>query len=182
LRVSTLSSSKEYPLVLGTCVALHPHVMNAMSETIVGNFPTLMNVALTFADNLIAERLDVLSLTAVLTLVLLAAKIFRKRRSVSKSFRAHDKFTRKRVGRLFKSQCTPVLKSCPSCAQQLPLSALICDNCDYNFLAERPGRRQALLQPPNPLTHEAPQQKSVIKSRGIMSTPAPFANQSTFSK
>jgi hypothetical protein len=156
--------------------------MNAMSENIVGNFPTLMNVVLTYAGSLIAESLDVLSLSAALTLALLAAKMFRKKRSVSKSFQAHDNFTRKRVGRLFKSQRTPVLKPCPSCAQQLPLSAIICDTCDYNFLAERPGRRQVLLQPPKPLTHEPPQQKSVIKSRGIMSTPARFANQSTFSK
>ena len=156
--------------------------MNAMSETIVGNFPILMNVVLTYAGTLTAESLGVLSLSTALTLALLAAKMFRKKRRVSKSFQAHDNFTRKSVGSLFKSQRTPVLKPCPSCAQQLPLSAIICDTCDYNFLAERPARRQVLLQLPKLLTHETPQQKSVIESPGIVSTPARFANQSTFSK
>jgi hypothetical protein len=132
--------------------------MNAMSETIVENLPTLMNVVLTYTGTLIAESMDVRSLCAALTLALLAAQMFRKKWSVSKSFQARDNFTRKRVGSLFKSQRTPVLKPCPSCAQQLPLSALMCDTCDYNFLAERPGRRQVLLQPPKPLTHETPQQ------------------------
>ena len=155
--------------------------MNAMSETIGGNFPTLMNVVLTYAGTLIAESLDVLSLSAALTLAFLVAKMFRKKRSVPKSFQAHESFTPKRVkGRLFKSQHSPVLKQCPSCAQQLPLSALMCDTCDYNFLAERPGRRQVLL--PQSLDSLTPQQKSVTKSRGIISTPASFANQSTFSK
>jgi hypothetical protein len=150
--------------------------MNAMSETIVGNVPTLMYVVLTSAGTLIAENWDVLSLSAAMTLAFLAAKMFRKKRSVSKSFQAHDNFTRKRVGSLFKSQRTPVLKPCPSCAQQLPLSAILCDTCDYNFLAERPVRRQALLQPPKPLTHKKPQ------SPGIMSAPRRFANQSTLFK
>jgi hypothetical protein len=129
-------------------------MMNAMSETIVGNLPTLMNDVLTYDRTLISESVDVLSLSAALTLALLAAKMFRRKRSASKSLQAHDHFTRKRVGSLFKSQRTPVLKQCPSCAQQLPLSAIMCDACDYNFLAERPGRRQILLQPPKPLIHE----------------------------
>jgi hypothetical protein len=129
-------------------------MMNAISETIVGNFPTAMNVVLTYAGTLLAESLDVLSLSAALTLALLAAKAFREKRSASRSFQAHDNFTRKRIGSLFKGQRTPVLKPCPSCAQQLPLSAIMCDICDYNFLAERPGRRQVLLQPPKPLIYE----------------------------
>jgi hypothetical protein len=146
-----LSSSKQYPLVLGTPVALHLGVMKAM----VGNFPTLTNVVLTYASNLIAESVDVLSISAVaLTLAILAAKTLRRKRSVPKSIQAHESFTSKRVkGRLFKSQRSPVLKQCPTCAQQLPLSALMCDTCDYNFLAERPGRRQVLLPPPKALTH-----------------------------
>jgi hypothetical protein len=124
--------------------------MKTIGETIVENLPTLTNVVLTYADNLIAENLDVLSLSAVtLTLAFLVAKRLRRKRTVSKSFQADESFTRKRVtGRLFKSQRTPVLKPCPSCAQQLPLSAIMCDTCDYNFLAERPGRRQVLLAAP----------------------------------
>ncbi len=122
-----------------------------MMKAMVGNFPTLTNVVLTYASNLMAESLDVLSISAVaLTLAIFAANTMRRKRSVPKSFHAHESFPAKRVkGRLVKSQHSPVLKQCPSCAQQLPLSALMCDTCDYNFLAERPGRRQVLLPPPN---------------------------------
>ena len=136
--------------------------MKTLGETIIGNLPSLANVVLTYAGNLISENLDVLSLSAVtLTLIVLAAKGLRRKRTVPRYFQAHESFTRKRAGSLFKSQRTPVLKPCPSCAQRLPLSAIICDTCDYNFLAERPGRRQALLQPPRP---------------------APFVNQSACSR
>ena len=53
--------------------------MNAMSETIVENLPTLMNVVLTYTGTLIAESMDVRSLCAALTLALLAAQMFRKK-------------------------------------------------------------------------------------------------------
>ena len=120
--------------------------MKTIGETIIGNLPSLANFVLTYADNVIAENLDVLSLSAVtLTLAFLAAKRLRRKRTVPRYFRAHESFTRKRVtGRLFESKRSPVLKRCPSCARQLPLSAIMCDTCDYNFLAERPSRRQAL--------------------------------------
>jgi hypothetical protein len=124
-------------------------------KAMVGNFPTLTNVVLTYASNLMAESVDVLSISAVaLTLAILAAKTLRRKRSVPKFFQAHESFPPRRVkGRLFKRQRSPVLKQCPSCAQQLPLSALMCDTCDYNFLAERPGRQQVLLPPPKALPH-----------------------------
>ena len=125
------------------------------------NLSTLTNLILTHGGNLIAEGLDVLPISGVvLIFALLAARIVKRKRGVLKFFQAQESFTQKRVaGRLFKSQRNPVLKPCPSCAEQLPLSAIICGTCDYNFLAERPGRRQALLQPPQPMTHEMPEQK-----------------------
>lgn len=38
-------------------------------------------------------------------------------------------------------------KKCPQCADQLPLSALVCDVCDYNFLASSILRHKLLPAP-----------------------------------
>ena len=50
----------------------------------------------------------------------------------------------------------PVSKKCPKCAEQLPLSALICDTCDFNFLAGAVTYRHKMLPAPEqPVPHEA---------------------------
>jgi len=133
-----------------------------MDEAIVENLSNLANLVLTYGSTLmIAEGLDILPITAAaLILVLLAARIVKRKRGVLKSFRARGSVTNKRAsGRLFESNRSPALKPCPTCAEQLPLSAIICHACDYNFLAERPGRGQKLLPSPQPMTHEVPEQK-----------------------
>jgi hypothetical protein len=112
---------------------------------------------------MIAEGFDIFPMTAIaLILILLGVRIMkRKHGGFLKSSRARGIFTNKRAsGRLLKSQRSVVLKPCPNCAEQLPLSTIICPTCDYNFLAERPGRGQKLLPSPQPLTHEVPDQKS----------------------
>src|SRR4029453_8540716 len=48
----------------------------------------------------------------------------------------------------------PALKKCPNCAEEVPLSVLMCDACDYNFLSGMVGCRLKLLPSPEPLTHE----------------------------
>jgi hypothetical protein len=40
-------------------------------------------------------------------------------------------------------------KECPHCADQLPLSTLVCDACDYNFLSRAVGLRHKLLPAPD---------------------------------
>ena len=153
LRTLTPFSSKQYMLVLGTAVALPMDVENLSN---------LANLVLTYGSTLvIAEGLDILPIIAVaLILVLLTARIVKRKRSVLKSFRARGTVNNKRSsGRLLKSQRSPVMKPCPSCAEQLPLSAIICRTCGYNFLAERPGRGQTLLPSPQAMTDEAPEQK-----------------------
>ena len=40
------------------------------------------------------------------------------------------------------------LKTCPECAEQLPLSTLVCDTCNYNFLSGSVAHRHKLLPPP----------------------------------
>jgi predicted amidophosphoribosyltransferase len=41
------------------------------------------------------------------------------------------------------------LKKCPNCAEQLPLSALVCDECDYNFLSGTVEYPHKLLSAPS---------------------------------
>jgi hypothetical protein len=91
----------------------------------------------------------------VLTLLFLTLRIVNKKSGrSSKTFRAASAPTNHGAsGGFLERRRIPALKNCPNCAEQLPLSALICDACDYNFLATRPGRGQQLLPPP----HEMPE-------------------------
>ena len=105
-------------------------------------FSNLTDTALAYGQTLwIASGLDLFSITAgVLILVLLAVRIVARKRRARKSFRVWNSAT---SGRGL------MLKSCPNCDERLALSAIICETCDYNFLAERPGRGQKLLPSPN---------------------------------
>jgi hypothetical protein len=134
-----------------------------MDEAIVENLSNLANLLLTDGSPLmIAGGLEILPITAIaLIIVLLVTRIVKR-----KQFRARSTGTHKRAsGRLFERQRSPELKSCPNCTEQLPLSALICDKCDYNFLAARPGRGQRLLPPPQPMTCKMSEQR--IASPGL---------------
>jgi hypothetical protein len=51
-------------------------------------------------------------------------------------------FKRKQVFR-------PELKQCPKCAEQIPIHALVCDGCDYNFLSMMVGYRHTPVPPPS---------------------------------
>lgn len=133
-----------------------------VDEPIMENLSNLANLVWTYSSRLlIAEGMDKLLIVGVASiLVLFTANIVRRKRSVLESFRDRGRATKKHAsGRLFKSQRRVVLKPCPSCVEKLPLSVIICDACGYNFLAERPGRGQALLPSPQPMNHEAPEQK-----------------------
>jgi hypothetical protein len=134
-----------------------------MDETIVEDLSNLANLLLDDGRSLmIAGGLEILPITAVaLILVLLVTRIVKR-----KHFRARGTGTHKHAsGRLFERQRSPELKPCPTCNEQLPLSAIICDICDYNFLAARPGRGQKLLPSPQPMTHEMPERE--IPSLGL---------------
>jgi hypothetical protein len=133
-----------------------------MYEAIVENLSTLTNLLLTDGRALMkAGGVEKFLITAVaLMLVFLAARVVRRKRGVPESFRARRTVANKRsFGRLFESQRSPALKPCPNCAEQLSLSAIICETCDYNFLAERPGRGQNLLPSPQPMADEVAEQR-----------------------
>jgi hypothetical protein len=136
-------------------------VVKPVDKVILENLSNLANFVLTNGSTLlIAEGLDVLSVAALILIVVLLARIVKRKRDVRKSLRARSTGTYKRASaRLFENHRTPALKQCPNCAEQLPLSVIICQMCDYNFLAERPGRGQKLLSAPQPMIREVPEQK-----------------------
>lgn len=134
-----------------------------MYEVIMGDFSTIANLVLTDGRTLmIAGGLDILDFSAIaLILVFLTARIVKRKHGGSfESFQARSTSTNNCASdRFFERNRMPALKTCPNCAEQLPLSALVCDACDYNFLAARPGRGQKLLPPPQPMTHEVSEQR-----------------------
>ena len=40
-------------------------------------------------------------------------------------------------------------KKCPNCTDSLPISALVCEACEYNFLSGTVGFRSKMLPPPD---------------------------------
>lgn len=119
---------------------------------------TLAGFVLTEGDALMrGANLEMRLYSAIaLILILLAIKTVKKS-SRLRSARA----VYRPSGRRFESKRIQALKPCPHCAKELPLSAILCEACDYNFLAERPGRGQKLLPPPEPRTHELTEQELV---------------------
>ncbi|MGH7887063.1 MAG: hypothetical protein ACREPG_04305 [Candidatus Binatia bacterium] len=101
---------------------------------------------------MIVEESNILHFAAIaLMLVLLAA-----RRAVSffKSLLAGRRFANDRnPDRIFEQQRFSALKKCPGCSEELPLSALMCEACDYNFLSGMVGHGHKLLPSPEPRVH-----------------------------
>ena len=124
-----------------------------MYEAITGNISTLAKLIVTDGSTLmIAGGLNILHFSAIaLILVLLAVRIAKK-----KSFTARrDPMDNSTAARFFERHHIPALKKCPNCAEQLPLSALICDACDSGMV----GHGQKLLPSPEPMPHEMPDQR-----------------------
>jgi hypothetical protein len=121
---------------------------------IMENFSTLTKLALTDSRTFMIAG-DTLHIAAIaLILIFITARIVkRKNDSFLNLFRLASMLPNPRASeRFFEIKHVAALKSCPNCATQHALSVLICDACDYNFLAERPGRAQRLLPPPQPMT------------------------------
>jgi Uncharacterised protein family UPF0547 len=140
-----------------------------MYEAITENFSTLVNLVVTDGRTLmISGDSNIVYFSAIaLILVFLAVRIAKKKYdSLFKSFRTGNTVTNDRPsGRFFERQRIPALKKCPNCAEQLPLSALICDACDYNFLSGMVGRGQKFLPSPEPITHDVSNQS--LASAGL---------------
>jgi hypothetical protein len=114
-----------------------------MYEAILENFSSFATLVVTNGSTLmIAEGLNIFHFSAIALIV-----AFLTARIASKKDRA-----------ILKRQHVLTLKKCPKCAEQLPLSALICDACDYNFLSRMVGHGHKLLPSPSePLAgHDSP--------------------------
>jgi hypothetical protein len=124
-----------------------------------GNFSTLAIFALADSKTFtLPAGIDMLDISAIaLIFFFLIGRIAkRKQNRLCKSASKPSSSTRT-PDHFFKNKHAAALKPCPNCAEQLMLSALVCDACDYNFLAARPAR-QKLLPPSSPTTHETSNQ------------------------
>ena len=123
-----------------------------MYEAILENFSSFPTLVVTSGSALmIAEGLNIFHFSAIALIV-----AFLTARIASKKDRA-----------TFERQHVLTLKKCPKCAEQLPLSALICDACDYNFLSGMVGHGHKLLPSPSELLagHESPGRSGVAIAR-----------------
>jgi len=139
-----------------------------MYEAITEAVLTLAKLIVTDGSTLmIARGLNILHFSAIaLILVFLTIRIARKTHGrFFQSFAKSDPMDNSAAGRFFERHHVPPLKKCPHCAEQLQLSALICDACDYNFLSGMAGRGQKLLPSPEPM-HEMSDQN--LASAGAM--------------
>jgi hypothetical protein len=110
------------------------------------NLLILTERAMRDVSPMIARSLDTLHFAAIaLMLVFLWLRMTNKKERNSFAFAPIESA---RSVRFLERHRLPAQKKCPHCAMQLPLSAILCETCDYNFLAERPGRGQKLLPPP----------------------------------
>ena|SRR5918996_422474 len=118
------------------------------------NFLNLVQLVFNGSTFMIAGDVDILHISAIaLGLVFLRLRRLNKRSGGSFESSAKSIPTNNCASaRFLDRQRIPALKKCPNCAEQLPLSALLCNACDYNFLATRPGRGQQLLPAPHAMS------------------------------
>jgi len=84
-----------------------------------------------------------------LTLILVAAWIAKKLiGAFFKSYTTWSRFMNNLLGAQWFA-AEPILnqKNCPHCAEPTPISALICEACDYNFLSGTVARQKSLPAP-----------------------------------
>ena len=131
-----------------------------MHEAILRNLSSIATLVGTNGSMaMIAEDSNILHFAAIaLLLVFLAIRrAQRNGDSFFSSFFAGRMFTRDHTtDRMFERHHILELKKCPNCAEQLPLSMLICEACDYNFLSGMVGYGDKLLPSPEPRAHEMP--------------------------
>ncbi|MGE5216624.1 MAG: hypothetical protein ACM3SP_06445 [Chloroflexota bacterium] len=110
---------------------------------------------------MIAAGLNLFHYFAIaLILLFLAAGITKRRYGVSlKSLITGIRVkTSSATDRMFEKRRIPTLKKCRNCSEQLPLSALICDACGFNFLSGMVGHGHKMLPAPEPPTQEVAKQ------------------------
>jgi hypothetical protein len=141
----------------GIPVALH-QVVGDTDEVTMEKLSSLLKLVMTDGSTLmVTGDLTILQFSAIaLILVFLLARMAKKKYSSSfRSSMAESAITNNFVAdRIFASQRISLQKDCPNCAEHVPLSALICEACEYNFLSRMVGSRHKMLPSPAPMTHE----------------------------
>ncbi len=108
-----------------------------------------MDEAITTA---ISEILSDANLPCFATIALLLVFLMAERANDIKTFFTKRLFQQEDAAdRMFERRNISARKPCPSCTEQLPLSTLICDACDYNFLS---GHGNKLLPAPQAVINE----------------------------
>src|SRR5262245_28256229 len=108
-----------------------------------------MDEAITTA---LGEILSDANLPCFATIALLLVFLIAERASDIKAFFTKRLFHGEDAAdRMFERRNISARKPCPSCTEQLPLSTLICDACDYNFLS---GNGHKLLPTPEAVINE----------------------------
>jgi len=110
---------------------------------------------------MLAEDINLLHFSAIAMILafLTARRAKREEGGFFKSLLMGRMFATDRdADRMFERQHIQALKRCPNCTEELPLSALICESCDYNFLSGMVGHGNKLLPSPEPLLHEMSKQ------------------------
>ena len=94
-----------------------------------------------WSNLMLAENSDILHyILLVLIFALLTVRMTRKEGGQKKDF------------------AILAFNKCPQCTVQLPLSALVCDDCDYNFLSSSILRHKLLPASEESMASAAPQQ------------------------
>lgn len=89
------------------------------------------------------------------TLALLIARVWRRHPAMSFEKLLPERFKKSRARH--RDLAVLAFKKCPQCADQLPVSTLVCDACDYNFLAGSILRHKLLPAPETSIRSAAPQ-------------------------
>jgi hypothetical protein len=102
-----------------------------------------------------AGELGILYFLIAAILIYLAARIVKNnsRRRFESALAAKSFTDHSVTERFFPAQRIPTEKDCPNCSEPLPLSALICEACDYNFLSRSVGGKHKLLAAPGSAAH-----------------------------
>lgn len=107
---------------------------------------------------------DILHLSAIAVIMVFLALRFLKRKKPRDFFESFQATSNTSNARIFERQrVVPATKKCPGCEQQLALAAIICEACDYNFLAARPDRSHSMLPAPEAFSEE-PEQKKIASA------------------
>lgn len=136
--------------------------MVALSRSMDGTISNILSELAEFLRvdgvvSLAADNIAILPFLAFVSfLVLRAAKSRRGNAGgIVKAVLAGDWFAdESNADRMFERCNITAMKTCPNCSGQVPMSTLMCDRCDHNFLTGMIGSGQRMLPSPEAQVYE----------------------------